>query len=170
MKFLDINGVETLWDASKNTFVPQNSLVITGVPIDISHNTEAMCYTISNTNGQFAIVRNNAGNAYELAFSPASSSKYYSLDCLKQLNWGSNLQVAILFPWYEVTNSLMPPCGVIYKGANGIYYVHNKSVSSVGLALTDCATFQEAYQLLMKSIYSGVDTAITDDWLNGNLA
>lgn len=184
MKFLDIQGVQTLWNASKETFVPQN-IMVTNISLNIyDYNfTEGMCPARWPT-GEFCIVHNTTADSYQLAYR-STQGQYFTLcvNLAKMVSAVPSLQttIAVLFPDEDPSDAYGDTPKLSYgrifhlTNSTGTYQgkyfisVPPSKVALEGNELLMCDTLDEAYRKALANAFDSPDTAIDTYWLNTNL-
>lgn len=185
MKFLDIKGVQTLWNTSKETFVPQN-IMVTNIPLNVYDYTFTVVTCPSPwPTGQFCIVHDTTEDTYQLAYR-STRGEYYTL-CMSLTQMAAQVPsllptIALLFPNADLSGAfpaLSPTLsyGRIFHLTSGNETYLGKYFISVptsrtilgGNELLMCDTLDEAYRKTLANAFGSADTAIESSWLNTNL-
>lgn len=184
MKFLDIQGVQTLWNASKEAFVPQN-IMVTNISLNVYDYTftAGVCPTPWPT-GEFCIVHNTTADSYQLAYR-STRGQYFTLctNLAQMVSQVPSLQttIAVLFPDEDPSDAYGGAPNLSYgrifhlTSNTGTYqdkYFISVPTSKVVLGdneLLMCDTLDEAYRKTLANAFGSADTAIETSWLNANL-
>lgn len=184
MKFLDIQGVQTLWNASKEAFVPQN-IMVTNISLNVYDYTftAGVCPTPWPT-GEFCIVHNTTADSYQLAYR-STRGQYFTLctNLAQMVSQVPSLQttIAVLFPDEDPSDAYGGTPNLSYgrifhlTSSTGTYqdkYFISVPTSKVVLGdneLLMCDTLDEAYRKTLANAFGSADTAIETSWLNANL-
>lgn len=167
MKFLDIDGVGTLWNKVKTTFLPQDIMVIK-TTLTVADGTIKLSCPAPWPLGGFVILHNTDTSNYQMAYH-TNTSIYYSLCTTLQAMINSrpilSSTISTLFPGVPLNVTPYVPMGVIYEVNGEGYFIASGSNTTI---LNKYGTLKEAYAAMMY-IMGNSCQAIDYDWLDENL-
>ena len=167
MKFLDIDGVGTLWNKVKTTFLPQDVMVIK-TTLSVVDGTLTLSCPAPWPVGGFVILYDTSDSHYQMAYQTTTSIKYSLCTTLQaMINSRPTLSsiISTLFPGVPLDIFPYVPMGVIYEVEGEGYFIASESNTT---ALNKYDTLKEAYATMM-SVMANSCQAIDYEWLDANL-